>query len=780
MGTDFLSEEYLTRVKASIVESHKDFIGIADTEGRLIYLNEAAYQMMGYGAEDRPHFNTIADVHANDFDKFALEVIQPAVFANGAWSGMGFIKHKSGKALTVAQQVFPVYDEDGTVYGTVGIMRDISEIAELNRQLDVKNEIFQKVMDTAKVGIVLINMQTNTIEMANSCTQELLQKDASEIVGQKCYDVLCHRDPSICPHINERDKASIVAERFLERSDGSMLPIIKTGTWIDIEGKEYLVDTLVDITIQKELEKNLIEAKISAEAANRSKSEFLSRMSHEMRTPLSAIIGMMNVAKASSDIAKKEYCLDKIEDASKHLLGVINDILDMSKIEANKFELLSAPFHFEKMLTRVINVINFRVDEKKQELVVNIDERIPTTIFSDEQRLAQVITNLLANAVKFTPDGGLIWLNAHLLYERDDVLTLQFDIRDTGIGISKEQQSRLFHSFEQADGGIARKYGGTGLGLAISKRIVGLMGGEIWIESDISQGTTVSFTIETQCNHSIAHEHVRNITWDMLRVLVVDDAPEVLTYFNSIAKNLHLSCDTVSNGAKAMHMLESGTYNIVFVDYQTPDTDGIVLMRRLKKFYASQAVVIMASVAEWSEIEEAAKQVGIMHVLHKPLMPSQIIDCINTVLGITSMPIPSGDAPVRNRTGLFAGHTILLAEDVAINREIVLSLLEDTGVQIDCAQNGSEAVRLMLDNPARYDMIFMDIHMPEMDGFEATRRIRALAHPGAKAIPIVAMTANVFREDVEKCLAAGMNDHIGKPVDIDEIIARMEPYLLGK
>ncbi|MDR3294850.1 MAG: PAS domain-containing protein, partial [Clostridiales Family XIII bacterium] len=271
---------------------------------------------------------------------------------------------------------------------------------------------------------------------------------------------------------------------------------------------------------------DLVRAREEAETASRAKSEFLANMSHEIRTPMNAVIGMTTIGKAASDLERKDYCFGKIQDASTHLLGVINDILDMSKIEANKFELSPVEFEFEKMLQRVVNVSNFRVDEKQQKFTVHIDRAIPRTLIGDDQRLAQVITNLLGNAVKFTPEQGSISLNTRFVKEENGICTLQIEVTDTGIGISEEQKLRLFRSFEQADGGTARKFGGTGLGLVISKRIVEMMGGDIWIESEPGKGSTFAFTVQAGRGAGEKHSLLApGVIWGNIRVLAVDDDP---------------------------------------------------------------------------------------------------------------------------------------------------------------------------------------------------------------------------------------------------------------
>jgi signal transduction histidine kinase/CheY-like chemotaxis protein len=522
---------------------------------------------------------------------------------------------------------------------------------------------------------------------------------------------------------------------------------------------------------------HLSELKEAAESANRAKSEFLSNMSHEMRTPMNAIIGMTAIAKSSPDVERKDYCLGKVEDASAHLLGVINDILDMSKIEANKFELSAVNFDFEKMLRKTVNVINFRVEEKQQTFTVRIDKDIPPYLIGDDQRLTQVIANLLSNAVKFTPERGVIRMNARLLGEEDGVCAIRIDVTDTGIGISEEQQARLFSSFEQADSGISRKFGGTGLGLAISKRIVELMDGEIWVESEPGKGSSFIFTVKVERGEDKRSSAERSIVKrHRVRVLAVDDMPEIREYFEEIAHASSIECDTAEDGPAAMRVIEQkGPYDVYFVDWKMPGMDGMELSRRIKERGDADAPVVIMSSAEWTTIAAEAKSSGVDRFLPKPLFPSAVVDCINECLGVESS-VDLRENREDNR-GRFKGYRILLAEDVEINREIVLALLEPTELIIDCAENGAEAVRIFGASPDVYDMIFMDVQMPEMDGYGATRHIRGLDVERAKSIPIVAMTANVFREDIERCLAAGMDDHVGKPIDLEDVLGKLDKFL---
>ena len=537
------------------------------------------------------------------------------------------------------------------------------------------------------------------------------------------------------------------------------------------------------------IDKARAEALEQAVQASRAKGNFLANMSHEMRTPLNAIFGMTSIGRDAKDIQKKDYAFEKIENASSHLLGVINDILDMSKIEANKFELSIIIFDFEKMLQRVVNVINFRIDERRQEFTVQIDEKIPNFVIGDDQHLAQVITNLLSNAVKFTPEKGNIRLNAKLMEMENDLCTIKIEVTDSGIGISEEHQLKLFNSFEQADSGTTRKFGGTGLGLAISKRIVELMGGRIWIESEPEKGSTFAFTVKLKKGHGIRAEmlapgiNVRNI-----RILTVDDNPEVLEYFSELMMRINIKCDTAAGGKEALLLIEKkGHYDICFIDWKMPEMDGIELTRRIKERITGKSVVIMISAAEWNQVETEAREAGVDKFLSKPLFPSAIVDIINECLGSNNLE-KAREINVSETMDSFEGYTILLAEDVEINREIVITLLEPTAIKIETAENGMEALEKFTAAPEKYSMIFMDVQMPEMDGLDATRKIRALENERRSApkmagkvsrdIPIVAMSANVFREDIEKCLMAGMNDHVGKPLDFNEVFEKLRKYCL--
>ena len=524
----------------------------------------------------------------------------------------------------------------------------------------------------------------------------------------------------------------------------------------------------------------LTEARNEAHQSSLAKSTFLSNMSHEIRTPMNAIIGMTAIGISASDIEQAHYALKRIGDASAHLLGILNDILDMSKIESGNIDLSYSDFSMVKLLKRAIDVISLRIDEKMQNFTLYIDENIPAVIIGDEQRLAQIITNLLGNAVKFTPNEGSVFLNARLAGTEGDVCTIQVEVIDSGIGISPEQQTRLFQSFMQAESGISRKYGGTGLGLSISKSLVEMMGGKIWVESDLGKGATFAFTFQAKLSDFQEHELLYSDKgWKEIRILTVDDDKGILGYMKNFMESHGAVCDIAQCGTKALELSKERRYDIYFVDWKMSDMDGLQLTRELKALNKGRdiTVVIMISSTSWSDLEELALEAGVDRFLPKPLFPVAIIEIIKGLF--TSIKERADDTSDYSKSD-FSGRCIILAEDVEINREIVLTLLEPTNLKIVCAENGSKAVSLFRGAPETYDMIFMDLQMPEMDGYEATRRIRSLNLPRAKSIPIIAMTANVFREDIDRCIEAGMNDHIGKPLELDDVMKNLARYVNRK
>jgi signal transduction histidine kinase/DNA-binding response OmpR family regulator len=592
---------------------------------------------------------------------------------------------------------------------------------------------------------------------------------------------------------NTEDGETRHAELAIDNRSGETRSYTMTLRRIAGEGGDFgcVMMLLSDVTL-------LARARLEAEAASNAKGNFLANMSHEMRTPMNAIIGMTALAKEASDLKRKDYCLGKIEEASTHLLGVINDVLDISKIEANRFDLSSTDFNFERMIQRVVDVINPKVDEKQQDFNLRLDPDIPPSLVGDDQRLAQVIANLLSNAVKFTPERGTIKLTASLIKEEQNLCMIKIEVIDSGIGISDEQKAKLFGVFQQADSSISRRFGGTGLGLAISKRIVEMMGGGIWVHSKLNEGSAFGFTFQVKRGAEIRKSPLKEgANRSNLHILAVDDDRDTRYCLTDFLRLFAIQGDVASGGEEALDLIgKNGPYDMYFVDWKMPGMDGIELSRRIRagegENASSRSVITLISSGEWTAIEEEAKQAGVDRFLSKPLLSSAMADLINDCLDGEDE-YTGQSAVVRDN---FQGFRLLLAEDVEINREIVLSLLEPTELAIDCVENGAEAFDKFAENPDAYDMIFMDVQMPEMDGYEATRRIRAFEDSrgagagntdpanggpapakGARHVPIVAMTANVFRQDIEQCLAAGMDDHVGKPLAFDEVLVKLRKYL---
>ncbi len=534
--------------------------------------------------------------------------------------------------------------------------------------------------------------------------------------------------------------------------------------------------------LRNETTQNLILAKEEALASTKAKSDFLSRMSHEIRTPMNAIIGMTNIAEKTKDLSKIEYCLNKIDNASQQLLGIINDILDMSKIEANKFEIIFKEFNFEKMLENIFNIMSVKIEEKQQNFKFIFEDIFTHKIIGDEMRLSQVFINLLSNAVKFTPEGGNISLTIKQIPKEKNRSILHVEIKDNGIGITPEQQYRLFNSFEQADGTITRKYGGTGLGLAICKKVISLMDGKIWVESEFGKGSSFIFEVEIEWGDKLLDKKLNKKAQQDLKILVVDDNEDVLFYFKDILNNFSMDCDIASGGHEAIKKVKesvknSTPYDLIFLDWRMPVINGAETAKEIKKIADNRTIVIMISVADWSEIENEVKSIGITQFLPKPVLPSVLYNTIVELIDHSFMP-ESRLSDIKECN--WANKEILVVEDIEINREIIFSILENSGALIDFAINGLQAIEMFKNKNNKYDIILMDVQMPMLDGLDATRQIRNSGFENSKKIPIIAMTANAFKEDIDACLEAGMNDHVAKPIDLDILIDKLSFYLANR
>lgn len=748
-----------------IMKLASDGIFILSLNGKLFDCSQRAADMLGYSMQEMKQL-WIFDWDTQYTQEKVLQYIrsipsEPIKFETKYKRKNGTVYDAEVVAVTIT------IEEQEYVYASV---RDVTEENRAKMLLTKAENKFHTLFEESSDGIVLLNVETKKFIEFNSKVLQMYgyTEDEFRELSFKDLDIFQTEEQILQIQHNILEKGWDKFTSQHRAKNGNIRDVIVNIRLFNFDNDQVLVVIVHDITEQKRLESNLIAAKEEAEKATRLKSGFLANMSHEIRTPLNGVIGI-NILLLKTDLTEQQQdYLKRSLQSAQSLLGLINDILDYSKIEAGKLELSNHPFSLEEVLHTVSGLFEYSIVQKGMEIHIDLDPLIPKMIEGDSLRLSQILNNLVGNAVKFTEHGDIV-IHAKLLELRNQVITLQFSVSDTGIGIDQEEKSMLFHAFSQTDASNTRKYGGTGLGLAISKQLVEMMNGKIWLESIKGEGTTFYFTVQLELSEyqilkalpeSFAHK----------RFLILEDNEIEGQFIVDILESWNIHPILCSNGTEALEIAQKTPLDYMLIDWRVPVLDGFDVLERLHDGRLDVIPkVIMISALMKEDLKEKARMRKVLPhaILHKPITASLLLNALvmeeDAMLSIDSL---SSESMEKHFTG-----NILMVEDNEINQLVERGLLEGYGIAVDLAVNGLDAIEKCKNKT--YDLIFMDLQMPVMDGFEAAKNIRFFD----MKTPIVALSAAVMKHDKELTIAAGMNHHLSKPIDIEELEMILSRYL---
>lgn len=661
------------------------------------------------------------------------------------------------------------------------LSRRSDALAAKYREQAFRDSTFNAISTSINTVIAVYNAVTGETEFLSENSARILGLDES-VSFRETFLRHC-RNENLRRLLDEVDGQRI--ERFASDISEYIIPSTGEILWLRMNvykirkslAKGKYILTIEDITEDEKKSQLLHDAMLSAQRANDAKSAFLANMSHEIRTPMNAIIGMTVLAQMHLDDQNRvRNCLTKVAGASRHLLGLINDILDMSKIASGKITLSIERFSLSELIDDTVAIVLPQINAKGHRFEVRVKGECDATFEGDPLRIQQMLINIIGNAIKYTPENGLILLNVSAVPRGDGHSSVTFVITDNGIGMSEEYQKVIFEPFSQERAQLCQ---GTGIGMAITHSIVQLMGGTIHFTSRKGEGT--SFTVGLVLPVSGGEEAYDTLALTDRRALLADDDSDVGNEAVALLKEFGMDAEFVTSGETAVDSVrvaldEGKPIEIIILDWKMPGMDGLEAAKAIRELVGQDVSIIILSAYDWSPIEKEAAQYGINAFISKPLFKSKLY---HTLMGAIK---PNASAPKAEDTERpFLGRRFILAEDNELNIEIASEILSLHGAEIIVAVNGKEAVDLFASSPANtYDLILMDVQMPVCDGYEATKAIRALEHPDAATIPIIAMTANAFKEDEEKAYAVGMNGYLTKPIDIEEVCAMLTAFLKNR